>query len=188
MFPLMVATTSAISVPTASTPLLDGRCQEAEWHRSRRLAAEAGYSLRVMRDSRFVYLCVDYPEQSLGMLDLFLKTEKQSTPLHLHASAKLGEARWTIGGWTDLSWWNERGWSTQVNGFDQLADGKVTFHRNPEREFQFSLARFGEGKWQLLAEILNDRTGSVAMRFPQTGDKNELRTYFTFQVGKEETR
>jgi hypothetical protein len=115
------------------------------------------------------------------MVDIYLTSPGQKMRVNLHASAKLGERVWDRA-WPEYSWWNERGWSTQLNGFQAMTEGRPTFHATPEKEFQLSLARFGKGEWRLMAEVLNDRDGTIAARLPDKADKDDPATYRMLRV------
>lgn len=170
-----------VSLPLGVTPLLDGRCDAAEWQGAATLAQDGAYRVRAMHDAHYVYLCVAYPAGSLGMVDLYLATPDQPGPINLHASRKLGERVFTAGTWPRYVWWNETGWTTQVNAIDRLDGDNTSFHAYPQREVQLSRARFGAGRWRLAIDYLAD-DGSIPMRFPAAARNHDPATFLAFDV------
>ena len=74
------------------------------------LASNQGHSIRIKRSDRYLFMCVTYPEDSRGVIDGYLVSEKQPTPLHFHVSAKVGDREWQDNEWSEREWWAAEGW------------------------------------------------------------------------------
>ncbi len=156
-----------IDVPEGRPVLLDGRCEPAEWLGSAAIDLGQGYRLRIQQQAGLAAVCLSVPAGSHGSADYFLSTPVLASPLNLHASAKLGErtAR-SDGTWPDFTWWNHRGWSASVVGWDRVEGGKPVFLPLADRELVLSTARFGCGAWSFRAEV---HDGAASTRLPSEG-------------------
>jgi hypothetical protein len=156
-------------VPTGSTPLLDGKCESAEWRGAPVMAQDGPYSLRAKRDRHHLYLCLSYPVSSFGMADIHVITPRQPSPITLHASAKLGERALAETEWT---WWNNRGWTATLTHFDGLAKGQPDYRATPDREWQLSLDRFGKGEWRMMIEVYREDAPTTIV-LPKVASKDD---------------
>lgn len=133
--------------------LLDGKCADDEWFDAKTVASNQGHSIRIKRSDRYLFMCVTYPEDSRGVIDGYLVSEKQPTPLHFHVSAKVGDREWQGNEWSEREWWAAEGWWGTAARYNSFREGEPRFLRTPAREIQFDLDHFGRNGWKLMFDF-----------------------------------
>jgi hypothetical protein len=161
--------------------MVDGDCAEYAKLPAKHIKVADGITLHVYDNEDYVWMCYTYPDGSLGMLDMKLKTDKLTSPLNLHVSAQLGE--WPADR-DDLvpksaesnQWWNISGWTANnvwANGIDTSGpQPRIRLRNARARELQLSKERFGHGDWQFSMAIHNLRDSSgktYRVSFPADG-------------------
>ena len=181
-------------MPLGPATLLDGRC-EAAYGAGAQIPLGHGLTLSAMRHERLLMLCVALPAGSWGVLDLYLKTPKVTTPLNVHASAKLGERALEASGWPQWTWWNENGWASPVVAWSGCAGGggsgasgstagnecRADFAPRGDREIHLDIDRFGSGDWRAMLELHQIRVGAdqVSIEYPGAARNDDPTTWST---------
>jgi hypothetical protein len=150
-------THAEITPPIGSGILLDGRCTDDEWNDAKTIASNQGHSIRMKRSDRYLFMCITYPEDSLGTIEGYLVSENQPTPLNIHVSAKIGDREWQGDEWSERVWWAAEGWWSNPSRYNSVQEGERRFLRTPEREIQFDLDYFGRTGWKLMFDFYYGR-------------------------------
>jgi len=175
---------------SASSPLLDGRCDEYPRLADERHDAGPGVALFVMQNADYVWLCYSLPPESHGVLDMYLDAPGLPEPINLHLSAQLGE--WPVSGEgpgraNSDRWWQVEGWwanASHFNGSDgEGAERRIRFLPSEGRELQLAKSRFGSGEWRFQMNIQGvEMPDGSNGRFYFPEDTGEGRELFTLTV------
>ncbi len=148
---------AAIEPPFGAPILMDGKCDDSEWRDAMEAAVAPGHVLRVKRTERYVFMCITYPDDSFGTLEGYVTTARQTTPLNIHVSAKVGDRLWTEEGWPRFEWWAAEGWWSNAVRYNSFEDGEQRFLGAPAREIQFDLDHFGREDWRIMFDMYYGR-------------------------------
>jgi len=177
-------------------PLMDGKCAEYANLPVTREAITDQTVLNIYQDPHYVWVCVEIPPDSFGMVEVRLNTPNLDAEHLLHVSAQLGE--WPYGN-EDAApkhansdkWWNHDGWYSNAvafNGMEDNADGQrqVKFKTAQARELQISKDHFGRGTWKMIFDIrgLNDpdlENSAIMLPEQSTADGTES-VYYELDV------
>lgn len=176
---MLVLTATALLVFALSTktpPLLDGRCDDAEWASASKRELGQGLQLQTLQDKRSVYLCITNPAQGQTTFDLYLETKDGR--INLHSSAQVGERVWNGRDWGRWTWRNHVDWFSPAVPIDRLVGSELFFAPAPYRELQLQKSRFGDGPWRFMLEIRQIRTGERSVvTFPTDADPSKPETW-----------
>ena len=148
---------SEITPPMGSEILLDGKCADDEWDDAKTIASNQGHSIRIKRSDRYLFMCIDYPEDARGSFEGYLVTEKQTTPLNIHVSAKIGDREWQGSEWPKWNWWAAKGWWSTPARYNSFREGERRFLKPSAREIQFDLNHFGRTGWKIMFDVYYGR-------------------------------
>ncbi|MET0554687.1 MAG: hypothetical protein ABW221_16725 [Vicinamibacteria bacterium] len=193
VFAWLLAAAAPLVVPipwTAADALLDGRCTSDEYADAAVVDLGADQRALLRRDASRLWVCIPLRPDSLGTMDLFLVTPRETTPVRLHVSAQAGESTLRDGEWPDAPWWNARGWAAPwvaFDGFDREGAGRrARFAPSAARELALDLARFGEGLWRFRIELRHARDAggrTVAVAHPYGSSDRDPAGWATLDTG-----
>lgn len=183
-----LANTAAAVPPSVSigkvlaSPLLDGRCDDAEWQAARATPIGGGVTLLAMQDALAVHFCLQLPLNSLGTFDLYVR-DRRGALVNLHSSAQAGERMLTDGKWPDWSFGNHHGWYSPPVPFtgmrEQGGQRVPRFREGSSREITLLKSCFDLRRgWRFMIEVraLNaDREGEAV--FPAGGKAEALESW-----------
>lgn len=152
-----------IRVPYGKAVMLDGQIN-ATWNDAVTSQLAGIATLYVKQSEEYIWLALRLRNND-GAVDLYISPSDNSI-YDLHASAKLGERRYSGHAWPEWSWWNNQGWIANVSRVDSFE--KRTFMPTKVREFQIRKTRFPGTQWKMMVEVLTpaDPEWKVA-RYPK---------------------
>lgn len=147
-----------IALPSDAPVLLDGRCGKEEYGLAAARNMGQGVTLYALHDAHYVSLCADLPPESLGTMDLYLRSGDDALITNLHISAQVGERTYREGEDPEWQWGNHRGWYGPPVAFSGTTirpdrRAQATFADAKGREIRLSKARFGQGPWEIRLEL-----------------------------------
>ena len=180
MLTLSLAASLAAGAATA-TPLLDGRCEAAEWAGAVRTDLGAGVALLALADAQTLSLCWTLPPNSMGSVDLYIM-DAAGRAHNLHMSRQIGERAKMAEGWSAWDWGNHQRWYGPPARWTRSVtrpDGRasIQFAEPEAREMQIKTDRFGRGPWRVMmtvSEIGPERAETV---YPPAADPDKPATW-----------
>jgi len=140
------------AIPQGRPILIDGHIGTDEWGDACAIAVAPSYRILLKRDSAYVYIAIIRSVPEVFGVNLYLAaSESASTYLDLHASAKLGERVGRRNAWPEWVWWNNRGWSANVERSNAFTGQR--FLPDTAKELQISLARLPAKQFLLTFDI-----------------------------------
>jgi hypothetical protein len=140
------------TVPHGRPILIDGRIGADEWGDACEIVVTPSYRILLKRDSAYIYLAIVRSVPEVFGVNLYLATPgSDSAYLDLHASAKLGERVGRHNAWPEWVWWNNRGWSANVERFNAFTGQR--FLPDTAKELQIALARLPGKQFLLTFDI-----------------------------------
>lgn len=156
---LMVTTTplwaNPISIPNTNQEfMLDGRCTETAYQEAHVEQIGSGAKLHLIGSERYVFMCIELPQESYGTFDLYTKDSASQKLVNFHVSGQRGERiQQPDGTWPNYVWENQQGWYGNVVVMKwNREDGFECCITSQARELQFEKAR-----------LIDDKNGTTLM-------------------------
>jgi hypothetical protein len=177
----------ALAASTATAPiLLDGRCDEPQWHTAASTDIGAGATLHVLADDANVYLCIALPPESQGTFDLYVATP-DGAQTALHSSAQTGERTRGPSGWNEGGFNNHVDWYAPpipFEGMSRNAQGQLRpdFANVPARELHLRRSRFGGDAWRYMIEVRRLTAENVTTTYPANANSENASAWSTLTL------
>ena len=138
-------------IPHGYSVLMDGHLDGTEWADACELSVSPTYRLLLKHDAAYLYLAVVRSTPAVFGVNLYLRLPDALFYLNLHASAKLGERQGRYRAWPDWVWWNNAGWSANVERFNAFTGER--FLPDTVKEFQIALGRLPGPNFLLTLDV-----------------------------------